>query len=183
MFSPPVLCVVCCVLRCVSSCIRPVGVGEELTHSYIDPMATTASRRQKLLATYCFECDCAKCAFVPVPRAPSYLAIDREYELSSMGSVVNPAALAALPVGDPLKAALAAADQLCVFVCVCECECVVCVSVGCVSMCMCVRVPCAPYSRVAYFEGARLCVGVYARELQAERGGIGEVLEGRGRDG
>ncbi len=40
---------------------RDVPIGEELCHSYIDPLATTNERQGLLLQGYGFECACSRC--------------------------------------------------------------------------------------------------------------------------
>lgn len=40
---------------------RPVAAGEELLHSYIDEKSSYEARKEALMATWGFECDCGRC--------------------------------------------------------------------------------------------------------------------------
>lgn len=50
------------VLECRT--LRPVALGDELTHNFIDLAAPTVERQTKLAHAYHFDCDCTRCAAV-----------------------------------------------------------------------------------------------------------------------
>ena len=62
-FNPPLLQIVAC---------KDVAKGEELTHSYVDLMLSTKDRRDRLLKTHGFTCQCERCledsCVVQLPR-------------------------------------------------------------------------------------------------------------------
>lgn len=48
-------------LNCIYSVIRPIVPGEELTFTYTDLYLPRTDRREKLLNSHCFACDCDRC--------------------------------------------------------------------------------------------------------------------------
>jgi SET and MYND domain-containing protein len=86
--------------RVVIRACRPISAGDELTHSYIDVAATSASRRQRLLQTYGFWCSCALCEMgaAGTPSAPI-----PDAELSGVARGVDGATAEALGKAARLK--------------------------------------------------------------------------------
>lgn len=50
-----------CTLDAVCRVIRPIAPGEELTFTYTDLYLPRIDRREKLLSSHCFACDCNRC--------------------------------------------------------------------------------------------------------------------------
>ena len=48
-------------LNPIDRVIRPIEPGEELTFTYTDLYLPRTDRREKLLSSHCFECDCSRC--------------------------------------------------------------------------------------------------------------------------
>lgn len=98
-------------------CLRAVREGEELCHSYLDPMATTDDRRERLQSTYCFLCTCPKCVGPP-PSSPSHLALDVEYCALKDGRKL---VFSELNLASEVAVDLAAADELYVWTLLAKC--------------------------------------------------------------
>eukprot|EP00124_Ichthyophonus_hoferi_P005620 Ihof_evm2s865 gene=Ihof_evmTU2s865 len=47
--------------RQVFRCLRDLQEGDELTHSYMDPLGTTTQRQAKIRSMYYFDCKCSMC--------------------------------------------------------------------------------------------------------------------------
>ena len=109
--------------------LRDVAAGEELTHTYCDPMTPVTDRRRKLWETYCFHCDCRKCTLnlgglagdagrptaavaLELGDMDKHLAVSEELHAAKDGSLLTLEAVAALPKSSPLLKDLSAAEKM-----------------------------------------------------------------------